>query len=65
MTDLYRTAEKVQQTMRHLERALADDEIPLALAAAKRGRRELTLLVQQLAEQRDNNNATTQEGTSK
>ena len=62
MDSLHReTADKVQTTIAHLMRAIDADRADLALAAAKRGRRQLTLLVQQIAVYQD---ATRQEATS-
>lgn len=58
MEDLHRAADKVFTEVDHLERALDCDDldaqrVALALAAAKRVRRDATLLVRQLAAHRD------------
>ena len=59
MDDLHLQMDKVAKTTEHINLALKQCNVELALATAKRGRRELTLLVRQLAENRDN--ATAQE----
>lgn len=58
MEELHRVADKVFTEVDHLERALDSDDldtdrIALALAAAKRVRRDATILVRQLASLRD------------
>lgn len=59
MDDLHRLADKAATSTQHMKLALAQGQNELALAAAKRGRRELTLAIRQIAELRDN--ATAQE----
>lgn len=58
MDDLHDLVDRVTTESDHLERVLASDspspeEITLALSIARRGRRQLTLLVRALAERRD------------
>lgn len=58
MDELHRTADKLFTEVDHLDRALDSDELDknrtaLALAAAKRVRRDSTLLVRLLASHRD------------
>lgn len=67
MEELHRLADKLFTEIDHLDAALDSDDltlsrIQLALAAAKRARREATLLVRLLASIRDN--ATDREVTS-
>jgi hypothetical protein len=63
MDSLHREADKAKTTMAHFERALAASNLDLAMASAKRARRQLTMVVQLLAEIRDRD-ATRQEATS-
>lgn len=60
--DLEQTLHKVKTDLSHLDQAVEAHQIELALASAKRVRRNVTVLVRLLAENRDN--ATAQEGTS-
>jgi hypothetical protein len=58
MDELHRAADKLFTEVDHLDRALDRDELDeqalaLALAAAKRVRRDATLLVRLLAAERD------------
>jgi hypothetical protein len=67
MHELHRIADKLFDEVDHLEAALdaddiSEDRIALAIAAAKRVRRDVTMVLRNLAEIRDN--ATTQEGIS-
>jgi hypothetical protein len=54
MEQLHRDlSDKLDADVTHLEHALRDGSIELALVAAKRARRHATLLVRHLAEHRD------------
>lgn len=63
MENVYRAADNLFTAVDHLDRVIGDEltsqGIPLALSLAKRVRRESTLLIGQLAQERDN--ATAQE----
>jgi hypothetical protein len=63
MDDYTAAADKLRREQQHLERVLEDDDpnIDLALAVAKRVRREGTVLVRALARHRDSYSP---EGTS-
>lgn len=54
MDDLHRLADKVAAEVEHTRRAMEAGDVRLALASAKRVRRDSTILVRHLAALRDN-----------
>ena len=62
MDELHRSADKIIADAKHLEAAIREDNIDLALSTAKRVRRESTIIVRAIARYRDH--AIAQEGTS-